>query len=59
MKKNEEAEPVQTPFDPEMIKDAASDLAEKAAKFIKKHPLESVGGALVLGLVVGLWIKRK
>lgn len=47
------------PLDLEQIKDAASDAAEIAAHFIKKHPLECVGGALLAGLLVGIWIGKK
>lgn len=59
MKKQESAESVFTSLDPEQIKEAAADVAEEAAKFIKKHPFESVGGALLVGLLVGLFINRK
>jgi ElaB/YqjD/DUF883 family membrane-anchored ribosome-binding protein len=45
--------------DPEKIKTAAKEVADVASDFIKKHPLESVGAALALGLVVGLLINRK
>jgi ElaB/YqjD/DUF883 family membrane-anchored ribosome-binding protein len=57
MKKTESTD---TPtLDQEKIKELASQAAIVAAKFIKKHPLESVGGALALGLLVGLLINRK
>ena len=46
-------------LDPEIVKAAAKNAADVAAKFIKKHPLESVGGAFVIGIVVGLLINRK
>ncbi len=47
------------PLDLEQIKDAASDAAEIAARFIKKHPLESVGAALLAGVLVGIWVGKK
>lgn len=46
-------------IEPEKIKEVAADLADQAAEFIRKHPLESVGGALVAGLLLGLLINRK
>jgi ElaB/YqjD/DUF883 family membrane-anchored ribosome-binding protein len=59
MKPSESTDSLASSLHPEKIKDAASDLAEHAAEFIRKHPLESVGGALVAGLLIGLWINRK
>jgi ElaB/YqjD/DUF883 family membrane-anchored ribosome-binding protein len=59
MKKEEQAESILSSLDPEKIKEAASSVADAAAKFIKKHPFETVGGALVLGLLAGLLINRK
>jgi ElaB/YqjD/DUF883 family membrane-anchored ribosome-binding protein len=46
-------------IDPEKLKATAKQVADIAAEFIKKHPLESVGAALALGLVAGLLINRK
>jgi len=46
-------------YDPEKIKALASQAANVASKFIKKHPIESVAGAMALGLVIGLLINRK
>ena len=60
MKKQEQAD--QSIFDslnPDQIKETASAFADQAAKFIKKHPFESVGGALLVGLLAGLLINRK
>lgn len=60
MKKQEPVdESIFSQINPEVMKEAASDLADAAAKFIKKHPFESVGGALIAGLLLGLLIKRK
>lgn len=53
------AEKIVEALDPEAIKEAAKNAADLATKFIKKHPLESVGGALALGVVIGLLINRK
>lgn len=54
------SEPSEIPsIDAEKIKEAATNAADIAAKFIKKHPLESVGGALAVGLIIGLLINRK
>ena len=58
MNKPESAENA-SPVDPEAIKVAVSDISDAAVKFIKKHPLECVGAAVLLGLVVGLIVKRK
>ena len=57
MKKSDTSET--STLDPEKIKEAASQAASIAAKFIKKHPLETVGGALVVGVIIGLMINRK
>ena len=61
MKKSEPSpvESILSEMDPEKIKEAAASAADQAAKFIRKHPLESVGGALVVGVLIGLLINRK
>ena len=59
MKKVEPVESLFSSLDPEKIKEAASNVADEAAKIIKKHPFESVGAALVVGVVIGLLINRK
>ena len=50
-----------SPFniDAEQIKESAAEFADTAAKLIKKHPIQSVVGALVAGVLVGMLIKRK
>lgn len=58
-KEPETAESVLSHLDPEKLKEAASNAADEASKFIKKHPLESVGVALVAGVLIGLLINRK
>lgn len=55
----EASEKIADALDPEKIKEAAKNAADVATDFIKKHPLESVGGALALGVVIGLLINRK
>lgn len=41
------------------MKKVAADLGEEAAVFVRKYPLQSVLGAAVAGLVVGLSLGRK
>lgn len=41
------------------MKKAAADLGEEAAVFVRKYPLQSVFGAALAGLVLGLTIGRK
>ena len=59
MKKNESNDTREPILNPEAIKETASALADQAAKFIKKHPFECVGGALLIGLLAGLFINRE
>ncbi len=42
----------------EDLKKAASRLADEASEIIRKHPLSSVAGALVVGFALGSWINR-
>jgi ElaB/YqjD/DUF883 family membrane-anchored ribosome-binding protein len=37
----------------------ASDLAEDAADFVRRYPLQSVLGAAALGFLLGSMVKRK
>lgn len=41
------------------LKGAAEDLADDAAKFIRKYPLRTVGGAFAVGVLLGAWLNRK
>jgi len=59
MKSEDLARNLDDALDREKIKAAAKAAADLAGDFIKKHPLESVGGALALGIVIGLLINRK
>lgn len=60
MKKNEETSENQfQALSPEAIREMAKKSADSAIQFIKKHPLESVGGALVTGFFIGFFINRK
>ena len=59
MKKNESDDFSTASLDPEKIKEAAAKVADEAAELIRKHPLASVGGALIVGVLLGLFIKRK
>ena len=52
-------ESILSKIDPEKLKEAASGAADEVAKFIKKHPFESVVGALLAGFVIGVLITRK
>jgi ElaB/YqjD/DUF883 family membrane-anchored ribosome-binding protein len=47
------------PFNAERLKKLGADAAEDVAQFIKKYPLQTVGGVLVLGVVLGLMINKK
>ncbi|MBS1960433.1 MAG: hypothetical protein JST80_13230 [Bdellovibrionales bacterium] len=58
-KESNTAESILSQLDPDKLKEAASNAADEAAKFIKKHPLESIGAALVAGVLIGLLINRK
>lgn len=59
MKKNEAPETSDFNLDSDKVKEVASNLANEATKFIKKHPLASVGGALIAGFILGLLVKKK
>jgi ElaB/YqjD/DUF883 family membrane-anchored ribosome-binding protein len=59
MKNNELPEFELPKVDPEKLKELAADAAKTATDFIKKYPLESVGGALAVGVLIGLFINRK
>ena len=45
--------------DMEDVKAAAAELAEDAATFVRKYPLQSLFGALALGFLVGSTLRRK
>ena len=59
MKKQESSESILSQLDPEQIKEVASGVADGISSFIRKHPFESVGAAMLVGLVAGLLIKGK
>ena len=59
MENNETNDKIGFSIDPDQIKETAATVAAEAAKLIKKHPFESVGAALLVGLVIGLLVKRK
>lgn len=46
-------------YDLEGVQAAATELADEAAVFVRKHPLSSVLGAAAAGFVLGLLVNRK
>lgn len=46
-------------IDLEGLNKAASELAEEAASFVRKYPLQSVLGAAVAGFALGILTRRR
>lgn len=58
MKQKEHETDEKKALNAEAIQEATSQIAAKISDFIKKHPIETVGGALLLGFLVGRFSKR-
>lgn len=45
--------------DAEALREAASEMAEEAAVFVRKYPLQSLLGGLAVGFLLGSMLSRK
>jgi len=45
--------------DLEKLKESAGEMAEEAAAFVRKYPVQSVLGALAAGFLLGAFFNRK
>ena len=45
--------------DPEAIKEAAAKAADSVAEYIRKHPYQTIGAALAIGVLAGVFISKR